>query len=668
MFLETTSNRKQARSSHRHAWFRNFVRDASLLACTAIVIALAAPLAFAGEPLPRSVVIIGQEDAILPWNVAVSTVSRETLNTVPARRVITYAEDLDFTRFGGERYKRQLQLHFREKYRFVPVGAILAFGPAALEFVIASRDSIWPGVPVVFGAVGEDTVAKTKLPEGMTGRTVRFQLEDMIRSARAVVPNMQQLALVGDPFERSAYFGNFAQEIPALSSSVDFIDLTGLALGDVQRRVSQLPQQAAIAYTAIHVDGNGYNYFPREALEQVAQAANRPIVIPAETYIGYGGVGGMVAVPDAIAEDAARLVLRVLDGESPASLPVAHGDYIKPIFDWRQLNRWGVNEARLPEGSEILFRQPSFWEQYRGLALGGAGIIAVQATLITGLILERRRRSTAESQARRSLAEVAHMNRRAGIAALSASIAHELNQPLGAILSNAEAAELLLDRQPVDLEMVKEMLADIRRSDQRAADIITHMRELLRKNDSEPLEIDLNDVIRHVVELLTPEARLRGIAVSTSLDPRRLAVRANAVHLQQVVLNLALNGMEAMRDAPYGERRLIIRTGVPTDANVEATVSDTGPGLPPDLLNRVFEPFFSTKQDGIGLGLSIARSIIERLGGTISAENRPGGGGATFRFILPSAMVSTSAVLPRTAAKEAQAANSVARQPQPAAT
>jgi signal transduction histidine kinase len=667
MFVRATFIREQPGKAHCHVSARLGALGAGAVVCTLMAIALAASPAIAGGQLPRSVVIIGQEDPILPWNVAVSTVSRETLNTEPNRRVITYAEDLDFTRFGGERYKRQLQLHFREKYRFVPVGAILAFGPAALEFVVSSRDSIWPDVPIVFGAVAEDTVAKTKLPKDVTGRTVRFHLEDMVRSARAIVPNLQHVVLVGDPFERSAYFANFAREVPELSKSIDFIDLTGLPLGDVQRKVAQLPAQAAIAYTAIHVDGNGYNYFPREALEQIAQVANRPIVIPAETYFGYGGVGGMVAVPVPIAEDAAQLVLRILDGESPAALPIARGDYTKPMFDWRQLTRWGVKEARLPEGSEILFRQPSFWEQYRGLALGGAGIIAVQATLITGLILERRRRSKAEAEARRSLAEVAHMNRRAGIAALSASIAHELNQPLGAILSNAEAAELLLDRQPLDLPVIKEVLADIRRSDQRAADIITHMRELLRKNDSEPLEIDLNDVIRHVVELLTPEARLRGISVSTLLDPRRLTVRANAVHLQQVVLNLALNGMEAMRDSVHGERRLTIRTGVANDAHVEVAVSDTGSGLPPDMLNRVFEPFFSTKQDGIGLGLSIARTIIERLGGTISAENRPGGG-ATFRFILPSVMVSSSAVLPAANAKKVQPAKSVTPEPQPAAT
>ena len=406
----------------------------------------------------------------------------------------------------------------------------------------------------------------------------------------------------------------------------------------VPGRVAQLPEQSAIAYTAIHRDGDGYDFMPREALRSVADVANRPIVVPAETYIGYGTVGGIVATPVPIAEDVARLALRILDGAPPSDFPVARGDYMRPIFDWRELQRWNVRETRLPPGSEVLFRQLSFWEQYRGLALAGAGIIAVQATLITGLFLERRRRSAAELEAHRRSAEVAHMNRRAGIAALSASIAHELNQPLGAILSNAEAAELLLDRQPLDVTLVKEMLTDIRQSDQRAADVITHMRELLRRDDSEPLEIDMNDVIRHVIELLAPEARQRGIAFSTALDSRRLSVRANSVHMQQVVLNLALNGMDAMRDVAPGNRRLTIQTALLDNATVEVAISDSGPGLPVDILKRVFEPFFTTKPEGIGLGLSIAHTIIERAGGSISAENRPTGG-AVFRFSLPAAIV-----------------------------
>jgi signal transduction histidine kinase len=613
--------------------------QSTFIAAAGLVIAatLAATPSTAAEPPARSVVIIGQEDPILPWNLAVNTVARTTLNADPDRRVVIYAEDLDFGRFGGDRYKRQLQNHLREKYLYVPVGALLAFGPVAFDFVLNARDAIWPGVPVVFGAVDETTVARAKLPPGVTGRTVRFRLEDMVESARAVVPDLKSVALVGDPFDRSMYFRNFASEMPGLAKNIEFIDLLGLPLKEVRRRAGELRSDTAIAYTSIYRDGDGFDYMPREALRSVADVANRPIVVPAETFIGYGTVGGIVATPTPMAEDAARLALRILDGASAADIPIARGDYTRPMFDWRELERWGIRQARLPAGSEILFRQPSFWEQYRGLALAGAGIIAVQATLITGLFLERRRRSAAELEARRRLAEVALMNRRGGIAALSASIAHELNQPLGAILSNAEAAELLLDRQPVDVALLKEMLSDIRQSDQRAADVITQMRELLRRDDSDPVEIDMNDVIRHVIELLAPEARQRGVAMSTALDARRLPVKANSVQMQQVVLNLALNGMDAMRDAASGNRRLVIQTALVNNTTVEVAVSDTGSGIPADGLGRVFEPFFTTKPDGIGLGLSIAHTIVERAGGSITAENRPSGG-AVFRFSLPAAI------------------------------
>ena len=166
-----------------------------------------------------------------------------------------YAEDLDFGRFGGDRYKRQLQNHLREKYMYVPVGALLAFGPIAFDFVMNARESIWPGVPVVFGAVDEAVVAKAKLPVGFTGRTLRFRLEDMVQSANAVVPDLKQVALVGDPFDRSTFFRNFAMEIPELAKNLQFIDLTGLPLKEVRRRAAQLPEQTAIAYTAIYRDG-----------------------------------------------------------------------------------------------------------------------------------------------------------------------------------------------------------------------------------------------------------------------------------------------------------------------------------------------------------------------------------------------------------------------------
>ena len=246
----------------------------------------------------------------------------------------------------------------------------------------------------------------------------------------------------------------------------------------------------------------------------------------------------------------------------------------------------------------------------------------------------------AEAEQRRRLLQIAYLGRVAEAAALSASIAHELNQPLAAILSNAEAAELCLERNPPNLDLVKEILADIRRDDQRAANVISHIRGLLRRNEVKFQKTDVNDVVRVVREIVGRQAADLGVALSIDQEQRALPILADPVHLQQVVLNLVLNGFDALLDCMSGERRIVLRTATVGGSTVEVSVSDTGTGIPTDKLERIFEPFFTTKGHGTGLGLSIARSIIETYAGKIWAENQPGGG-AVIRFSLPLARLAT---------------------------
>jgi signal transduction histidine kinase len=235
---------------------------------------------------------------------------------------------------------------------------------------------------------------------------------------------------------------------------------------------------------------------------------------------------------------------------------------------------------------------------------------------------------------RQRLLEVIHLNRTATAGALSASVAHELNQPLAAIQSSAEAAELYLKAEPPNLARVEQILAHIRRDDQRASEIISHLRGMLKKrSDVELEEFDFNDVVRDVFHILDPEALKRGVTLSANHAEISLPVRADKIHLQQVIFNLALNGMDAMQDcAPGG--KMSIQTALVGESVVEVSVADSGMGIPKDKLNEVFDTFYTTKQQGTGLGLSIARTIIETYGGRIWAENRPGGG-AVFRFTLP---------------------------------
>jgi signal transduction histidine kinase len=253
-------------------------------------------------------------------------------------------------------------------------------------------------------------------------------------------------------------------------------------------------------------------------------------------------------------------------------------------------------------------------------------------------VTERKR---AEGEAQRSRQELAHFTRVSTMGELTASLAHELNQPLTGILTNAQAARRFLDMNPPDLAELRAILGDIIEDDKRAADVIQRLRDLLRKGESQVGPLDLNCLIRDVVKLLGSDTVIRNVNVTLDLDERATFVVADRVQIQQVVLNLILNAMEAMAEGARG-RDLAVRTRNTETMAVQVAVEDSGPGLREGTSELVFEPFYTTKTEGMGMGLAIARSIIEAHGGLIWAENRALGG-AAFKFRLPMAVAGRSA-------------------------
>jgi signal transduction histidine kinase/integral membrane sensor domain MASE1 len=245
-------------------------------------------------------------------------------------------------------------------------------------------------------------------------------------------------------------------------------------------------------------------------------------------------------------------------------------------------------------------------------------------------ITERKR---AEAEAQRSQQELAHFLRVSTMGELTTSLAHELNQPLAAILANAEAARMQLDTPRIDTEDLREILSDIMSEGQRAGDVIRGLRDLLRKGSSEVAVLDVNVLIRGIVKLLASDALIRKVSVHLDLaDPPPLTT-GDRIQLQQVILNLVLNAMDAAAAAYTSDRTVIVRSEI-VDGSVSVSVQDSGAGVPPDLLERVFEPFFTTKSSGMGMGLAIAKSIVEAHWGTITARNSAGRG-AVFTFSLP---------------------------------
>ena len=244
-------------------------------------------------------------------------------------------------------------------------------------------------------------------------------------------------------------------------------------------------------------------------------------------------------------------------------------------------------------------------------------------------------RKHAEHDSQRTRQELAHFTRVSVMGELAASLAHQLNQPLTSILSNAQVARRMLTSAPPNVTALPDIVADIIEEDKRAGEVIQRLREMLRRGALEtPVLLDLNAVVSDVVRLVSSDAVIRRVSLKFDADTATPVVSGGRVELQQVVLNLIMNAMDAVAGEPPASRLVSVQTRAqPDTSQVLLTVLDSGPGIAPQTEERVFEPFYSTKPSGMGIGLSVARSIVRSHGGTICAFNADEG--ARFELRLP---------------------------------
>jgi signal transduction histidine kinase len=595
-----------------------FIRVREVCFCLAVwlIFGLAASSANADsrvEPVPpRSVLILDQSTSFRPWPTAIIAGMRSVFGVNPGSPMAIYVEHLDLHRFRGSEYLENLRRHFSEKYRDQPIDAIVTIGPRAFEYAMRLRGSLWPTVPVVFAAIPEDSAPNP--PPGVTGTTVQMSLANLIKASRMLDPNLKRFAIVGDRLDSHPHYYPFSKELSLASQELEFIDLTGLSIRSVRERVATLPDHTIILYIGINADSGGM-YVAADVLPLIAETANRPIVVDAETYFGTGATGGFLISPEQIGQTAGRLVLRIIQGESPSSIPVTGGDPPKLVFDWRQLQKWNIDEDVLPPGSDVRFRQPSAWQQYRSHVLAAAALVLFQFGLIILLLGEHRRRHSAEIATRNTMFQLAQVNRLATAGELSASIAHEVNQPLTGIVTKASAALRWLAAEQPDLEKARAALTQIVTAGHRASDIITSVRSMLRKDKQEKSPVDINRLIWTVLGLVWIDLRKHEIDLDTKLNEQLPSVQGNEIQLQQVILNLITNAIESMHSVEHRVLRVRSESGGPDIVHV--SIEDTGTGIDHSNLDSIFKPMFTTKATGMGMGLAICRSIAEGHGGRI---------------------------------------------------
>ncbi|MCA1454649.1 GHKL domain-containing protein [Bradyrhizobium sp. BRP22] len=524
--------------------------------------------------------------------------------------------------------------YLRSLYQDVAPDIVISIGAPAASFVQRYRAELFPNTPMVLAAVEQRLVNRAELTDNDTVISVHNDFSAFFSSILQVLPDTKTIAVVigASPLEKF-WLDEAKREAKPFESRVAFVWYADLSFEEILKRATALPPHTVLFWGLMSVDAAGVAHEGDLALRGLHAVANAPIFSFQEAFFGQDTVGGPMHSIGASSEKAVNTAIRILGGERPANIKIEPIGFAPPKYDWRGLQRWGISESNLPAGSEILFREPTFWEKYRWQVALIASVILVQAALISGLLHERRRRRLAEVESRQRLAELARVNRYSAAGEMAASIAHELNQPLGSILTNTETAELMLKSVSPDLEEIREILADIRRDDQRASEVICRLRSMLRKVPTEVTEIDLNETIAGAVGIVSPLAEGRAVGLKFVPAPMTLRAKGDTVQLQQVVLNLIMNAIDAVSDVQSEKREVVVATAR-SDEQAEILVSDAGPGIADDHLKDIFEPFFTTKEQGMGMGLAIARTIVDAHHGQITVENR-NSGGAVFRIKLP---------------------------------
>jgi signal transduction histidine kinase/ABC-type uncharacterized transport system substrate-binding protein len=691
---------------------------------------------------------------------------RKTFNIQKNFTVNIYSEHLNLQQFPNPEYESQLIQWLSTKYSGLKFDAIIPVGRDSLEFTEKWRDILWPGIPIVFSVV--DETGRKDFPSGFTGTNFSQDFLGTVQAALHLQPETRHLALVSGASKPDRFNGIYAlEQLKPLQKNLDIIEISGLSITETIQRLSTLPKNTIVLIPSFFVDGTGQICFAPEYIPKFAAASNSPIYELSMHVLGLGTVGGRLNDYEEAGVETAQVVLRVLNGESASNIAVQQTRTAHLMFDWRQLRRWGIDESRVPAGSIVKFRRPTFWEEYKWHISAAIALIILQSLLIAALLTERSMRRTAQESEQKTTElshsvlnsvqeqvgiinkegilvavndswssfrpdnntvlmgtpvgenyvenckraarydetvekalsgiqsvlngtlnryfmehfyhfsddekwfemsveplktaeggavishanitekrtaeietqehrrQLAHISRASAMGELASSLAHELNQPLTAILSNAQAASRLMISKPSSLAEVKEVLNDIVSDDIRAGEIIHRMRALLKKEEIHFVVINLNDVIKDVVRLTRSEALIRKVNLGTELAGSLPVVLGDSVQLQQVMLNLVINALESSSQQLQDGRfvNILTRFG---DSEVQVLVRDSGTGIQREHLSQIFEPFFTTKKEGLGMGLSICRSIVKEHRGRIWAESESGNG-ASFYCAFPTA-------------------------------
>jgi len=542
---------------------------------------------------------------------------------------------------------------YRKNYQERKPHLIIPTDTPALRFLLIHGEELFPEVPIVFADADRDFVNAQKLPQNVTGVTGFLDIPGTLDLVLRVHPDTLRVAMivgaseVDKAIERAAH-----SAVESFADRVEFVWLRGMPADELVDTLNNLPARTVALYLAQTQDQSGNSYVPRAFLDSFTAAAKVPVYGLWDTLLEHGIVGGRLATVEEDGYEAAKLAVRVLRGEAPADLPVIDRLVNPAIFDGFELARWSIRESRLPAGSQIRHRHDSIIDAYRIEIIITAAVIIVQGILIAALILSRRRlrqaqvalhqendrRGQAEIKASRMRERIARFSKQRSLGTMATTIAHEINQPLIAIQNYAQAAKRRVQTGIDDKPRLIELFTKIEAQAERAGAITQRVRSLVNNSEPQLSRTLLSPLIQKVIGMMEPEFDARGCRIAYEPDVDLPPVLADALQVQLVLVNLLNNAVRSVAASKHNDKTIAIDVCPLGDREIQISVSDQGDGIDPERVEEIFEPLYSGKGAGMGMGLAICKDIIDVHGGRIWHEPNPDGG-AIFRFTLRTAGV-----------------------------
>jgi signal transduction histidine kinase len=556
-----------------------------------------------------------------PWSDMAASFRAELVKDSPSP-VDLYEVSLDTARVQ----KQEDEAPFVEYIRALVAGRkldlVVPVGAPSVFFMQRHRPELFPGTPVLIIGADLRRVPSAMMTDKDAGVLLDLDLPAYLENILRLLPDTTNIGVVvgNSPVERY-WTSQLQHDFEPFSSRVNLQWFNDLTFNEMLERASSMPPHSAIFWFLLSEDAAGVTYSQDRALERLRQVSAVPVFGMGDYELGRGIVGGPLMQIQKLGQDGAAVALRIMNGESSSRINPPTVLFGAPLYDWRELQRWNISESRLPPDSIVQFREPTAAERYRWLIIIVAAALIAQSLLITYVLFLNRKRRAAEAEAAEQRREVMHLMRVSVLGELSGAIAHEINQPLTAIMWNAEAAIEHLKQGSPNLAKVRDAIKDIVDEDNRAGSVITRLRNLLKKGDQKSEQIDLSDLIASTIELLKSELVFRQVQIKTDLASGLPATLGDPVQLQQVLINLFMNAMDAMASTPQKERRITVRTRMVQPNTIEVRIRDCGPGISLGDQSKIFKPFYTSKDHALGLGLPISSTIAQAHGGKLTLVN-----------------------------------------------